>query len=74
MTHDYKRHCATTLFKAMNALAGTAIARCMHQHRHELFISFLNDVGWAVPAAKTFEAGVDNYAASDAILAALPEL
>jgi len=51
MTHDYKRHCTTTLFTALNALADTPIGRYMLQHRHEVFIPFLNDVGWAVAAA-----------------------
>jgi len=51
MKHDYKRHCTTTLFTALNALAGTAIGRSMQQHRHEAFIRFLIDVGRAVPAA-----------------------
>jgi hypothetical protein len=51
MTHDYKRHGTTTLFAALNVLEGTVIGRCMQQHRHEEFISFLNDVERAVPSS-----------------------
>ena len=35
MTHDYKRHGTTTLFAALNVLAGTVIGRCMQRHRHD---------------------------------------
>lgn len=62
MTHDYKRHGTTTLFAALNVLDGKVIGRCMHQHRHEEFIRFLNDVERAVPPGKLIEAVVDNYA------------
>jgi transposase len=62
MTHDYKRHGTTTLFAALNVLDGSAIGRCMQQHRHEEFICFLNEVERAVPAGKLIEAVVDNYA------------
>lgn len=33
-THDYKRHGTTTLFAALNALAGTVIGQCAPRHRH----------------------------------------
>jgi transposase len=62
MTHDYKRHGTTTLFAALNVLDGTVIGRCMQRHRHEGFIRFLNAINRAVPADKTIEAVVDNYA------------
>src|SRR6516162_9361340 len=38
MTHDYKRHGATTLFAALSVLDGTVIGRCMQRHRHLEFI------------------------------------
>jgi transposase len=62
MTHDYKRHGATTLFAALNVLDGTVIGRNMQRHRHQEFIRFLNGVEAAVPAAKAIHAVVDNYA------------
>jgi transposase len=49
MTHDYKRNGTTTLFAALNVLDGTVIGRCMHRHRHEEFIRFLNVTEAAVP-------------------------
>jgi transposase len=60
--HDYKRHGTTTLFAALNVLEGKVIGRCMQRHRHEGFIRFRNAVDREVPAAKTIEAIVDNYA------------
>ena len=62
MTHDYKRHGTTTLFAALNVLDGSVIGHRIQQHRHEEFIRLLNDVERAVPAGKTVEAVVDNYA------------
>jgi len=62
MTHDYKRHGTTTLFAAFNVLEGKVISRCMQRHRHEEFIRFLAAVDREVPAEKTIEAIVDNYA------------
>jgi len=62
MTHDYTRHGTTTLFAALNVLDGSVIGRCMQQHRHEEFIRFLNEVERAVPAGKSIEAVIDNYA------------
>jgi hypothetical protein len=62
MTHDYKRHGTTTLFAALNVLAGTVIGRCMLRHRHEEFIRFLNVIERAIPAGKVIHAILDNYA------------
>ena len=62
MTHDYKRHGTTTLFAALDVLAGKVIGRCMQRHRHEEFIRFLNAVDSEVPVGKRIEAVVDNYA------------
>ena len=62
-THDYKRHGATTLFAALNVLDGTVIGRCMHRHRHQEFLRFLNAIERAVPAGKVIHVILDNYAA-----------
>ena len=61
MTHDDKRHGATTLFAALNILDGAVIGRCMQQHRHQEFIRFLNAIERDVPAGKLIHAILDNY-------------
>jgi transposase len=61
MTHDYKRNGTTTLFAALNLLDGTVVGRCMPQHRHQEFVTFLNAVERAVPAGKLIHAVLDNY-------------
>ena len=63
MTHDYKRSGTTTLFAALNVLDGTVIGRNMQRHRHQEFIRFLNAIEEQVPAGKTIQAILDNYAA-----------
>ena len=63
MTHDYKRHGATTLFAAPNVLDGTVIGRNMARHRHQEFIRFLNAIEAAVPDGKQVHAILDNHAA-----------
>lgn len=60
-THDYRRHCTTTPFAALNVLDGTVLGRCMQRHRHQEFIRFLNAVEAAVPAGKLVHCILDNY-------------
>ena len=62
MTHDDKRHGTTTLFAALDVLAGKVIGRCMQRHRHQEFIRFLNAIERQVPAGKSVHAIIDNYA------------
>ncbi|MBB3011373.1 IS630 family transposase [Cupriavidus alkaliphilus] len=62
VTHDYIRHGTTTLFAALNAATGEIIAQCKPRHRHQEFISFLNHIDKAVPAALDVHLIVDNYA------------
>src|SRR5260370_14181242 len=62
MTHDYKRHGTTTLFAALNVLEGKIIGRCMHRHRHQEFIRFLNTIEAEVPVGKLVHVILDNYA------------
>jgi len=62
MTHDYKRHGTTTLFAALDVLEGKIIGRCMHRHRHQEFIRFLNMIEAEVPAGKLVHVVLDNYA------------
>jgi transposase len=62
MTHDYKRHGTTTLFAALNVLAGKIIGRCMQRHRHQEFIRFLDTIEADIPAGKIIHVVLDNYA------------
>lgn len=55
MTHDYKRHGATTLFAVLNVLDGTVIGRNMQRHRHQELIRFLNLIEREVPAGKSVD-------------------
>jgi transposase len=63
MTHDYKRNGTTTLFAALDVLAGRVIGRCMQRHRHQEFIRFLNAIEREVPPGKLIHVILDNYAA-----------
>ena len=62
MTHDYKRHGATTLFAALNVLEGKVIGQCMSRHRHQEFIRFLNKINRETPAERELHLIIDNYA------------
>lgn len=62
MTHDYKRHGTTTLFAALDILAGTVIGSCHARHRHQEFRKFLNVLDQQAPADLAVHAIVDNYA------------
>jgi len=61
MTHDYKRNGTTTLFAALDVLAGKVIGRCMQRHRHQEFIRFLNAIEVEVPSGKIVHVILDNY-------------
>lgn len=61
MTHDYKRNGTTTLFAAFNVLDGSVIGQSMQRHRHQEFISFLNQIEGHVPAGKAIHVILDNY-------------
>jgi transposase len=62
VTHDYIRHGTTTLFAALNTATGEVFAQCKARHRHQEFISFLNDIEQAVPAELELHLILDNYA------------
>jgi transposase len=62
MTHDYKRHGTTTLFAALDVLDGRVIGQCMHKHRHQEFIRFLNKINREVAPALDVHLIADNYA------------
>src|ERR1039458_9478855 len=50
MTHDYKRNGTTSLFAAMNTADGKIIGTCMHRHRHQEWIRFLDLIRSSTPA------------------------
>ena len=62
MTHDYKRHGTTTLFAALELLAGTVIGDCLPRHRHQEFLKFLRQIDGETPAGLDLHLIVDNYA------------
>jgi len=62
MTHDYKRNGTTSLFAAMNTADGRVIGTCMHQHRHQEWLRFLNLVCRSIPKDKEVHLICDNYA------------
>ena len=51
MTHDYKRHGATTLYAAMDVKSGLVIGDCQPRHRGREFIAFLRRIDRAVKQA-----------------------
>jgi hypothetical protein len=61
-THDYTRHGTTTLFAALDVLAGTGLGRCMQRHRNGEFVRFLDAVEATVPPGKAIHAILDNVA------------
>lgn len=62
MTHDCKRHGATTLFAALNILDGTVAGRTMQRRRHQEFIRFLNALERDIPAGKVVHVILDSEA------------
>ena len=61
-TQDYTRHGTTTLFTALDVLAGTVPSRCMQRHQNGQFIRFLNAVEATIPPGKAIHAILNNVA------------
>jgi transposase len=61
MTHDYKRHGTTTLFAALDVLAGKVIGDCYKRHRHQEFLKFLRRINREFPGNKPLHLVMDNY-------------
>src|SRR5712675_486138 len=61
MTHDYKRHGTTTLFAALDVLAGKVIGQCMKRHRHQEFLKFLRRLNREFPGKTSLHLVMDNY-------------
>jgi len=61
MTHDYKRNGTTTLFAALDVLAGKVIGDCYKRHRHQEFLKFLRRIDRELPGAMPLHLVMDNY-------------
>ena len=61
MTHDYKRHGTTTLFAALDVLAGKVIGDCYKRHRHQEFLKFLRRIDREFPGKALLHLVMDNY-------------
>jgi transposase len=61
MTHDYKRHGTTTLFAALDVLAGKVIGDCYKRHRHQEFLRFLRRINHEFPGKTLLHVVMDNY-------------
>jgi putative transposase len=57
----YVRHGTTTLFAALDIATGTVLTECKPRHRHQEFLSFIERIDQAVPAALDVHLIVDNY-------------
>jgi transposase len=61
-SHDYIRHGTSTLFAALEIATGKVTAAVKPRHRHQEFVSFLNQVARAYPEVD-LHLVMDNYAA-----------
>src|ERR1700704_2595998 len=61
MTHDYKRNGTTTLFAALDVLAGRVVGQCYERHRHQEFGKFLRRLDQEFPGNVPLHLVMDNY-------------
>lgn len=61
LTHDYKRHGTTTLFAALDVLAGKVIGDCYKRHRHQEFLRFLRRINDEFSGKMPLHLVMDNY-------------
>jgi len=61
MTHDYKRNGTTTLFAALDILAGKVIGQCQARHRHQEWLKFLRRLDREFPQELMLHLVMDNY-------------
>jgi transposase len=61
MTHDYKRNGTTTLFAALDVLAGKVIGDCYKRHRHQEFLKFMRRIDREFPGKMPLHVVMDNY-------------
>ena len=60
-THDYQRHGTTTLFAALDVLAGKVMGDCYQRHRHPEFVKFLRRIDREFPGKTPLHLGMDHY-------------
>jgi transposase len=60
-THDYVRNGTTTLFAALNVVAGTVSGRCFPRHRHQEFLRFLRQIDAEYAPELELHLVMDNY-------------
>ena len=61
VTHNYKRHGATTVFAALDIASGQVFAQCESRHRHQEFLNFLGHIDANVPEELDIHLVIDNY-------------
>jgi len=62
MTYDYKCHGTAALFAAMDVKDGRIISRCQLPHRHQEWITLLNEIKKNVEPGERVYLICDNYA------------
>lgn len=61
VTDNYFRHGVTTLFSALDVATGEVQISCKKRHRHQEFLSFLNQIKKKVPDNLDVHVVLDNY-------------
>lgn len=59
-THDYERHGVASLFAALDVATGLAVGSCYRRHRHQEFLSFLNEIDELIPSGVDVHLVMDN--------------
>lgn len=60
-THDYTRHGTTTLFAALDFVAGTVMERTEQRHTHVEWLRFLKQIDRETPDGMDLHLIIDNY-------------
>ena len=60
-SHDYIRHGTTALFAALEAATGPVTGACYPRHRHEEFLTFLEQVAEASAAGAAARRCCDDF-------------
>ena len=61
VTENYFRHGVTTLFAALDVATGGVQIACKKRHRHQEFLSFMNQIKKNIPDALDVHVILDNY-------------
>lgn len=62
-THDYIRNGTTSLFSVLNVATGAVLGKCYRRHRHQEFVSFLDQIDQTLKREEgtTIHVVMDNY-------------